>query len=286
MQRRPFLISSAAALVHGFAVAQTPAWPARPVRIVIAYPPGGSTDVAGRLLAQQLGARLGQQVVVENRAGAGGTLGANSVVRSDPDGYTLLLAASPEVSIAPITMKAMPYDPVRDLLPITGVGQVPFFLVVNPAVPANTLEEFIAYARANGEKLNYSSFGNNTSNHLAGELFKSLTGTRGVHVPYWPCSRAPTWPRPSATAASCRSRNRPRSSVDSCRPRGPSGRIWRPKWASWPNDAYRPSLDANPPDPRHADRLRRSAAPSRLRRPAAGRQDPRYLPGRQARCRP
>jgi len=184
MQRRPFLISSAAALVHGFAVAQTPAWPARPVRIVIAYPPGGSTDVAGRLLAQQLGARLGQQVVVENRAGAGGTVGANSVVRSDPDGYTLLLAASPEVSIAPITMKTMPYDPVRDLLPITGVGQVPFFLVVNPAVPANTLEEFINYARANGEKLSYSSFGNNTSNHLAGELFKSLTGTRSVHVPY------------------------------------------------------------------------------------------------------
>ena len=184
MQRRPFLISSAAALGHGLAVAQTPAWPSRPLRIVIAYPPGGSTDVAGRLLAQQLGTRLGQQVVVENRAGAGGTLGANSVVRSDADGYTLLLAASPEVSIAPITMKAIPYDPVRDLQPITGVGQVPFFLVVNPAVPANTLEEFIAYARANSDKLNYSSFGNNTSNHLAGELFKSLTGTRGVHVPY------------------------------------------------------------------------------------------------------
>lgn len=184
MQRRTLLIGSAAALVHGFAAAQTPAWPARPLRIIIAYPPGGSTDVAGRLLAQQLGTRLGQQVVVENRAGAGGTLGANSVVRSDPDGYTLLLAASPEVSIAPITMKTMPYDPVRDLLPITGVGQVPFFLVVNPALPVRTLEEFIAYARANGAKLNYSSFGNNTSNHLAGELFKSLIGTRSVHVPY------------------------------------------------------------------------------------------------------
>jgi tripartite-type tricarboxylate transporter receptor subunit TctC len=184
MQRRTLLIGSAAALVHGFAAAQTPAWPVRPVRIVIGYPPGGSTDVAGRLLAQQLGTRLGQQVVVENRAGAGGTLGANSVVRSDSDGYTLLLAASPEVSIAPITMKTMPYDPVRDLLPITGVGQVPFFLVVNSALPVRTLEEFIAYARANGAKLNYSSFGNNTSNHLAGELFKSLIGTQSVHVPY------------------------------------------------------------------------------------------------------
>src|SRR5690349_485674 len=107
MQRRPFLLSSLAAALPGAAFAQG-SWPTRPLRMVIAYPPGGSTDVAGRLLAEQLGRRLGQQVVVDNRAGAGGTLGANSVVRSDPDGYTLLLAASPEVSIAPITMKAMP----------------------------------------------------------------------------------------------------------------------------------------------------------------------------------
>jgi tripartite-type tricarboxylate transporter receptor subunit TctC len=184
MQRRTFLLTSAAALAHGTSLAQSPAWPARPVRVVIGYPPGGSTDVAGRLLAEQLGRRLGQQVIVENRAGAGGTVGATSVVRAEPDGYTLLLAASPEVSIAPITMKAMPYDPVRDLQPVTGVGQVPFFLVVNPSVPAQTLAEFIAYAKANPGKLNYSSFGNNTSNHLAGELFKSLTGISAVHVPY------------------------------------------------------------------------------------------------------
>jgi tripartite-type tricarboxylate transporter receptor subunit TctC len=184
MQRRTFLLTSAAAAVQGAAFAQAAAWPSRPIRMVIGYPPGGSTDVAGRLLAEQLGRRLGQQVVVDNRAGAGGTVGATSVVRADPDGYTLLLAASPEVSIAPITMKAMPYDPVRELQPITLVGQVPFFLVVNPSLPVNTLQEFIAYAKANPEKLNYSSFGNNTSNHLAGELFKALTGTRGVHVPY------------------------------------------------------------------------------------------------------
>jgi tripartite-type tricarboxylate transporter receptor subunit TctC len=184
MQRRTFLFVSAAAVVPGAAFAQPAAWPSRPIRMLIGYPPGGSTDVAGRLLAEQLGRRLGQQVVVENRAGAGGTVGANAVARAEPDGYTLLLAASPEVSIAPITMKTMPYDPVRDLQPITLVGQVPFFLVVNPSLPVNTLEEFIAYARANPGKLNYSSFGNNTSNHLAGELFKALTGTRGVHVPY------------------------------------------------------------------------------------------------------
>ncbi|MFO1266351.1 MAG: tripartite tricarboxylate transporter substrate binding protein [Rubrivivax sp.] len=183
MQRRTFLLGSAATLAPAAAFAQG-AWPARAVRIVVCYPPGGSTDVAGRLLAEQLARRLGQQVVVDNRAGAGGTVGAASVARAEPDGYTLLLAASPEVSIAPITMKAMPYDPVRDLLPITLVGQVPYLLVVNPSVPATTLAEFIAYAKANPGKLNYASFGNNTSNHLAGELFKSLTGIHAVHIPY------------------------------------------------------------------------------------------------------
>jgi tripartite-type tricarboxylate transporter receptor subunit TctC len=166
------------------ALAQGGAWPTRPIRLVIAYPPGGSTDIAGRLLADALGKRLGQQVVVDNRAGAGGTLGALSVVRAEPDGYTLLMAASPEVSIAPITMKAIPYDPVKDLQPISMVGQVPFFLVVNPALPVKNLHEFIAYAKANPGKLNYSSFGNNTSNHLAGELFKSMAQIDAVHVPY------------------------------------------------------------------------------------------------------
>ncbi|NUZ06625.1 Bug family tripartite tricarboxylate transporter substrate binding protein [Piscinibacter koreensis] len=187
MERRHFLLASAATLASRGVLAQpapAAAWPARPVRLVIGYPPGGSTDVAGRLLADALSRKLGQQVVVDNRAGAGGTVGAASVARAEADGYTLLLAASPEVSIAPITMKAMPYDPLRDLQPITRVGQVPFFLVVNPSVPANTLAEFIAYAKGNPGKLNYSSFGNNTSNHLAGELFKSLTGVSSVHVPY------------------------------------------------------------------------------------------------------
>lgn len=183
MHRRSFLLASAVVAMQGTARAQSQ-WPTRPLRMVIGYPPGGSTDVAGRLLAEQLVRRLGQQVVVENRAGAGGTVGASSVVRAESDGYSLLLAASPEVSIAPVTRKAMPYDPVRDLQPITLVGQVPFFLVVNPNVPAKTLAEFIAHARANPGKLSYSSFGNNTSNHLAGELFKALAGIDTVHVPY------------------------------------------------------------------------------------------------------
>ena len=184
MQRRNLLLSTAALLAAGGVRAQAAGWPTRPVKVVIGYPPGGSTDVAGRLLADRLGRKLGQQFVVDNRAGASGTVAAQSVARADPDGQTLLLAASPEVSIAPITMKALPYDPVRDLQPITLVGQIPFFLVVNPSLPVRTLDEFIAYAKANPGRLNYSSFGNNTSNHLAGELFKSLTGVQAVHVPY------------------------------------------------------------------------------------------------------
>jgi tripartite-type tricarboxylate transporter receptor subunit TctC len=184
MDRRHFLAATAAGIASTSAFPQGSAWPNRPLKLVVAYPPGGSTDQAGRLLAERMGRRIGQNIVVENRAGAGGTVGAASVVRADPDGYTLLLAASPEVSIAPITMKAMPYDPVRDLQPVTLVGQVPFFLVVNPKLPVNTLQEFLAYAKANPNKLNYSSFGNNTSNHLTGELFKSVAGIQAVHVPY------------------------------------------------------------------------------------------------------
>jgi len=164
--------------------AQAPVWPAKPVRIVIAYPPGGSTDIAGRLLAEKLSKSLGQQFVVENRGGAGGTIGALSVVRADPDGYTLLLAASPEVSIAPTTVKALAYDPVKDLTPITLVGSVPFFLVAYPGFPPNTVPELVAFSKANPGKVNYSSYGNNTSNHLVGELFKATAGVEAVHVPY------------------------------------------------------------------------------------------------------
>lgn len=166
------------------ALSQTQPWPLKPIRIIVAYPPSGSTDVAGRLLAERLTRSLGRQVLVENRAGASGMIGALSVVRAEPDGYTLLLAASPEVSIAPVTVKAMQYDPLKDLLPIALVGQVPFVLVAHPGFAPNTLAELIAYARAHPDGLNYSSFGNNTSNHLFGELFKLTAGIQATHVPY------------------------------------------------------------------------------------------------------
>ncbi|MCA7082391.1 tripartite tricarboxylate transporter substrate binding protein [Cupriavidus sp. DB3] len=184
MKRRKFLVASSILMTTALPRLGAAAdWPARPIRMVIGYPPGGSTDVGGRLLAEQLSSRLGQQIVVENRPGASGTIGAASVVRAEPDGYTLLLAASPEVSIAPSTM-SLPYDPRRDLKPVSTVGRVPFLLVVNPAVPAKTLAEFIAYARANPGKLNYSSFGENTSNHMGGELFKRIARIEAAHVPY------------------------------------------------------------------------------------------------------
>ena len=149
MHRRQLVVGLACAVLAVAApYAQTPVWPTKPVKIVIAYPPGGSTDIAGRLLAERLSKTTGQQFVVENRGGAGGTIGALSVVRAEPDGYTLLLAASPEVSIAPITMKAIAYDPVKDLMPISLVGVVPFFLVANPGFPPNTLAELVAYTQA------------------------------------------------------------------------------------------------------------------------------------------
>ena len=173
-----------AALFSRPVLAQSPAWPTRPIKIIVAYPPSGTTDIAGRLLAERLTASLGQQVLVENRAGAGGMIGAQSVARAEPDGYTLLLAASPEVSIAPITVKAMQYDPQKDLLPIAMVGQVPFLLVAAPTFAPTTVTELVAYAKAFPAQVNYSSFGNNTSSHFAGELFKVSTGIKSTHVPY------------------------------------------------------------------------------------------------------
>ena len=159
-------------------------WPSRPVRMVVAYPAGGSTDIVGRLLADRLGRLWGQPVVVENRSGAAGTLGADAVAKAAPDGHTLLLAASPELAIARSTQRDLPYDPARDFAPIGLLAQSPFLLLASNALGASDLRELVALAKARPGGLNYASFGNGTSNHLVGELFKAAAGIDIAHVPY------------------------------------------------------------------------------------------------------
>ncbi len=166
------------------AFAQATDWPSRPVRFIVAYPPGGSTDTAARLIAEHLGKRLGQTVLVENKAGAGGTIGAASVASGEADGYTFLFGSAAELSIANVTRKSVPFDTLKDFRPVTLVGRVPFLLVTNAKLPPNTLAELIAWAKANPGKVNYASFGNNTTNHLTGEAFKAEAGIDAAHVAY------------------------------------------------------------------------------------------------------
>lgn len=181
--RRRTLLAAAAATLAAPARAQEP-WPSRPVRMIVAYPAGGSTDIVARLAADRLARVWGQSVVVENRSGAAGTIGADSVAKAAPDGYTLLMAASPEMAIARSTQRNLPYDPVRDFAPIMLVAQSPFLLLVNPSVPAKDLAGLIALARARPGTLNFGSFGNGTSNHFVGELLKAEAGIDITHVPY------------------------------------------------------------------------------------------------------
>jgi tripartite-type tricarboxylate transporter receptor subunit TctC len=170
-----------AALLPLLAFAQ--AWPNKPVRLVSPFPAGGGTDAFARPLAAQLSQQLGQQVIIDNRAGAGGTIGADHVAKSAPDGYTFLVGAVHH-TIAVSVYAKLPYDLERDLVPVTMVASVPSVVVVHPKVPIHSIKELIAYAKANPGKLNFGSAGNGTSHHLAGELFKVLTGTQINHVPY------------------------------------------------------------------------------------------------------
>ena len=163
-------------------VAQT--YPDRPVRIVVPFPAGGSNDVLARILAQSLSQNLGQQFIVENHAGAGGNTGAESVARAQPDGYTLLLTAPGPLAINPALYGKLPFDPAKDFAPVALVAAVPIVLMVNPGVPANNVKELIALAQKEPGKINYGSSGVGSTNHLAGELFKSMAHIDIVHVPY------------------------------------------------------------------------------------------------------
>jgi tripartite-type tricarboxylate transporter receptor subunit TctC len=170
-------------LMAASANAQTPAYPGKPIRWIVPFPPGGSTDLLARVVGQKLTESWGQQVIVENRGGAGGTLGAAEAARAPADGYTLLMGAIHH-TIATSVYPKLPYDFQRDFAPITVVAIVPNVLVVNPAVPAKSTKELIAYAKANPGKLTYGSAGMGTAHHLIGELFNLRAGTEIVHVPY------------------------------------------------------------------------------------------------------
>lgn len=165
-----------------FSIAQD--YPSRHVRIVVPYPPGGSNDVVGRLISSKLSENMRQQFIVENRAGAAGTIGAAHVVNAAPDGYTLLVASAGAISTAPSMYPKLPYDPLTDLTPVLNIVFQPNILVVHPSVPVRTTKEFIAIAKANPDKFTYGSSGIGATQHLASELFSMMTGTKIVHVPY------------------------------------------------------------------------------------------------------
>jgi tripartite-type tricarboxylate transporter receptor subunit TctC len=164
--------------------AETASYPVRPVRFIVPFPSGGGTDIVARLVAQKLFVQWGQQVVVDNRGGAGGTIATEMVARAAPDGYTMLLGTSGGLVINPLLNTQLAYDPLRDLAPVSLLVINPQLLVVNPALPVKSVRELIDLAKARAGKLNYASAGPGSPNHLGMELFKAMTGTDMVHVPY------------------------------------------------------------------------------------------------------
>lgn len=182
MKRRTLLAAGLSAALPVTAV-HAQAWPAKTVTLVVPFAPGGGTDTFARPFAAKLSQQLGQQVIIDNRAGAGGTVGAAVVARAQPDGYTFLVGAVHH-TVAVSAYKKLSYDLDKDLILVTGMAYVPDVLVVNPKVPAKTLPEFITYCKANPGKVDYGSSGLGTTRHLAGEIFNARTGAQMVHVPY------------------------------------------------------------------------------------------------------
>ena len=180
---RVFPVCALAALAIA-ATAHGAVYPARPVRMIVAYPPGGGTDIVGRMVAQKLGEALGQSVVVENRGGASGNIGTELAARAAPDGYTILMGNVAPNAINVSLFKSLPFDPIADFAPVSLVASTPNILVVHPSVPVRTVREVVALARAKPGTLNFASAGVGSSSHLAGELFRTLAGAEIVHVPY------------------------------------------------------------------------------------------------------
>ena len=177
----PAALAGAALMLATLAV-HAQAWPTKPVKLVVTYPPGGTVDAVARILAPRLSARLGQPVVIDNRAGAGGAIGGDLVAKSAPDGYTVMLDASNHAQNP--ALRKMPFDTLRDLAPVSLLVKVPNVLVVNPATSIHSVKDLIAQAKAKPGSINFASSGNGSAQHLAGELFASMAGVEMTHVPY------------------------------------------------------------------------------------------------------
>jgi len=181
----PGVVALAAMLLAGESAAgEAPAWPVKPIRFVVPYPPGGPLDIVARVLGQKLAERWGQPVIVDNRSGAGGNIGADLIAKAPPDGYSIVMGAVATHAINPHLYSKMPYDALRDFAPVVLVTQVPNILVVNPQVPAKSVKELISLARAKPGALNFGSGSTGSAGHLAGELFKTMAGVDMAHIPY------------------------------------------------------------------------------------------------------
>jgi len=159
-------------------------YPNKPIRLIIGFPAGGSTDIVGRVVAQKLGERLGQTIVVENRGGAGGTIGTDAAAKAAPDGYTLTLGTTSTMAVAPGAYSRLGYDPIKSFSPVSLVAVTPYLLVVNPQVPANSLAELVTLVKSQPGKLNYASAGNGSTTQLATEMLNDVTGMNMAHIPY------------------------------------------------------------------------------------------------------
>ncbi len=185
MRRTLLLLCCSTLIVPLFAApAQAQSYPDRPIRMVIPFPPGGGTDIAARLVGEKLGTALKQSVIPDNKPGANGVIASEFVARAAPDGYTLLVATGSSHAFAPALGVKLSFDPIKDFAPIAMIGQFPTVLVVNPAVPAKTMGEFVDYAKKNPGKINFGSAGNGSTNHFLGEMVKQVAGIDMVHIPY------------------------------------------------------------------------------------------------------
>ena len=170
--------------VHAQSTAARATYPVKPIRLIVPFPPGGAVDAIGRIIGQKLGETFGHNVVIDNRGGAAGAIGSELAAHSQPDGYTLLVGSTSTISINPALNPKLAYNPKRDFVPVSLVGFVPHVLLVNAAVPASNIREFVAYAKTQKKPLTYASVGTGSPHHLAGEIFKGMTGIDMVHVPY------------------------------------------------------------------------------------------------------